>query len=80
MVWQQAVSITKIGADRDGSTQEMEMDQALRTAYTKTALHRMGIPFERAIKLDAVRIPLEGSVRRSNPQPATKPAQAAAGR
>ena len=56
------------------------MDQALRTAYTKTALYRMGIPFERAILLDAVRIPLEGSVRRSNPQPATKPARAAAGR
>ncbi|MDP1925743.1 MAG: hypothetical protein Q8K57_13295 [Thiobacillus sp.] len=56
------------------------MDQALRTAYTKTALHRMGIPFERAILLDAVRIPLEGSVRRSQQQPSTTPAQAAAGR
>ncbi len=53
------------------------MDQALRTAYTKTALHRMGIPFERAILLDAVRIPLEGSVRRMQQQAATKQRSAA---
>ncbi|WP_310445921.1 hypothetical protein [Thiobacillus sp.] len=43
-------------------------DDELRQAYQKTALHRMGIPFERAIQLDAVRIPLEGSVRRSTQQ------------
>lgn len=52
---------------------------ALRSAYQKTALHRMGIPFERAIKLDAVRIPLEGSVRRSQsiaPPPAKRRAAA----
>jgi hypothetical protein len=52
---------------------------ALRIAYEKTALHRMGIPFADAIRLDAVRIALEGSVRRSQPQPATTPAKAAAG-
>ncbi len=37
---------------------------ALRTAYEKTAFHRMGIPFDAAIKLDAVRIALEGSAKR----------------
>ena len=49
-------------------------DDELRQAYKKTALHRMGIPFERAIQLDAVRIPLEGSVRRPthSPVPAQK--------
>jgi hypothetical protein len=52
---------------------------ALRTAYLKTALHRMGIPFERAVKLDAVRIALEGSARRSTPHTSTTPARAAAG-
>jgi len=50
---------------------------ALRTAYAKTALARMGIPFERAIALESVRIALEGSARRSQPQPTAKPARAA---
>lgn len=50
---------------------------ALRTAYEKTALARMGIPFERAIKLEGVRIAMEGSVRRSTPQPSTRSAKTA---
>lgn len=44
-------------------------DDQLRTAYEKTVLHRMGIPIERAIELESVRIALEGSARRSMPQP-----------
>ncbi|MCK9386055.1 MAG: hypothetical protein M0Q15_15710 [Nevskia sp.] len=79
-----AAMVSRQRHDNPGQTgtdnQEQHMDQALRTAYLKTALHRMGIPFERAILLDAVRIPLEGSVRRSQQQPSTTPAQAAAGR
>ena len=59
--------------------QEPPMD-ALRTAYDKTALARMGIPFDRAIELASVRIALEGSVRRSQPQPSAKTARAAGGR
>lgn len=54
---------------------------ALRTAYAKTALARMGIPFERAIELASVRIALEGGVRRSAPQPTTaRTARAGGGR
>lgn len=53
---------------------------ALRTAYQKTAFYRLGIPFERAIELEGVRIALEGSARRSKPKPTTKPARAAGGR
>lgn len=53
---------------------------ALRTAYAKTAFARMGIPFERAMEREAVRIAVEGSARRSQPQPTTKPARAAGGR
>ena len=53
---------------------------ALRTAYDKTALARLGIPFERAMELESVRIALEGSVRRSQPQPTARPAHAAGGR
>lgn len=53
---------------------------ALRTAYAKTALARMGVPFDRAMELDSVRIALEGSARRSQPQPTAKPARAAGGR
>lgn len=53
---------------------------ALRTAYDKTALARLGIPFERAMALESVRIALEGSVRRSQPQPTARPAHAAGGR
>ncbi|MFZ5529595.1 MAG: hypothetical protein ACOY4U_00860 [Pseudomonadota bacterium] len=48
---------------------------ALRTAYDKTALARMGIPFERAIEIEAVRIALEGSARRCAPQPAVQSAK-----
>lgn len=40
-------------------------DGQLRIAYEKTAFFRMGIPFERAIQLEGVRIALGGSVRRS---------------
>lgn len=55
---------------------------ALRTAYAKTAFARMGIPFERAIKLEFVRVALEGSARRSQPThpDLAKPARAANGR
>ena len=57
------------------------MDEAaLRHAYTKTALFRIGIPFERAIKLESVRIALEGSARRCKPQPQVPAAKAAGGR
>lgn len=50
---------------------------ALRTAYQKTAFHRLGIPFERAIALEGVRIALEGSARRSKPQQSVRSAKAA---
>lgn len=33
-------------------------DEALRAEYHKTALHRMGIPFEQVIKSKAVRLVL----------------------
>ena len=33
-------------------------DETLRAEYQKTALHRMGIPFEQAIKSKAVRMVL----------------------
>lgn len=33
-------------------------DEILRAEYHKTALHRMGIPFEQAIKSKAVRLVL----------------------
>lgn len=46
------------------------MDEAaLRHAYTKTALHRLGITFERAVAIEGVRIAMEGSARRASPQP-----------
>ena len=50
-------------------------DAALREAYKKTAWFRLAIPFEQAIKIEGVRIALEGSARRS--QPTAQPAQAA---
>lgn len=54
---------------------------ALRTAYAKTALHRMSIPLDTALaRLPWLRGVLEGSARRSQPQPTTKPARAAGGR
>lgn len=54
------------------------MDEAaLRTAYEKTAMFRMGIPFERAVDLQSVRRALEGSARRSQPN-AAQPARTAA--
>lgn len=44
-------------------------DDELRQAYQKTALHRMGIPMERAIKkVSWLRGVLEGSARRSTQQ------------
>lgn len=55
------------------------MDEAaLRRAYEKTAPYRMGIPFERAVQIEGVRIALAGSARRASPQPVT--AKLAAGR
>lgn len=50
-------------------------ENQLRIAYTKTALHRIGVPFERAIRTAEVRRALEASARRSTPQTA-QPAQA----
>jgi hypothetical protein len=46
-------------------------DDQLRTAYEKTALHRMGIPLELALeRVSWLRSVLEGgSVRRRQPQP-----------
>jgi len=38
-------------------------DDQLRTAYEKTSLHRIGIPFERGIQIAGVRDAMEGSVR-----------------
>jgi len=54
---------------------------ALRTAYEKTDLHGMSIPLETAMaRLPWLREVLEGSARRSQPQPTAKPARAAGGR
>lgn len=54
---------------------------ALRTAYEKTALHRMGIPLETALaRLPWLRRVLDGSARHSQPQPTARPARAAGGR
>lgn len=36
--------------------------EALRAHYAKTALARMGIPFERGMQINAVRIVVEGAV------------------
>ena len=45
-------------------------DDQLRTAYEKTALHRMSIPLETALaRLPWLREVLGGSARRSMPQP-----------
>lgn len=55
-------------------------EKALRAAYEKTALHRMGLPFERAVDLEMVRIALEGSARRCAPKTTPQAAQAAGGR
>lgn len=38
-------------------------DELLRAHYANTALHRMGIPFERGMQIDAVRIAVEGAAR-----------------
>lgn len=54
-------------------------EQLLRRAYTKTALFRLGIAFERAVQSELVRRALEGSALRSKPQ-AVQPAMTAAGR
>lgn len=35
----------------------------LRAHYAKTALARMGIPFERGMQIEAVRIAIEGAAR-----------------
>jgi hypothetical protein len=51
-------------------------DDQLSTAYEKTALHRMGIPLERALeRVSWLRSVLEGgSVRQPQPMPAATPA------
>lgn len=54
----------------------MDDDAIMRNAYEKTALHRMGIPLERALQSASVRIVLEGSIKRARTQSAT-PASAA---
>lgn len=38
-------------------------EAALRAHYAKTALSRMGIPFERGIQIVAVKKALEGAIR-----------------
>ncbi len=54
---------------------------ALRTAYEKTALHRLSIPLETALaRLPWLRDVLEGSARRSQPQPTARPARTAGAR
>ena len=53
---------------------------ALRIEYEKTALHRMGIPMERALeRVSYLRGMLESGVKLNQrpQQPATKPARAA---
>lgn len=50
-------------------------EHQLRNAYAKTAMHRIGVPFERAVAIVEVRRALEASARRSKPQ-AAQPAQA----
>lgn len=51
------------------------MDESLlRIAYEQTAMHRVGVPFERAIAIKEVRRALEASVRRSADQ--AQPAKA----
>lgn len=37
--------------------------EALRAHYAKTALARMGIPFERGMQIEGVRIVVEGAAR-----------------
>jgi len=55
--------------------------EALRIEYEKTALHRMGIPMERALeRVSWLRGVLEGGVKRNQRQPAAKPARAAGAR
>lgn len=38
-------------------------DNELRTHYARTALSRMGVPFERGMQIEAVRIVVEGAAR-----------------
>lgn len=38
-------------------------DEALRAHYAQTALARMGVPFERGMEIEAVRIAVEGAAR-----------------
>lgn len=64
------------GKDRHPTTRSRNMDEhQLRNAYAKTAMHRIGVPFERAVAIVEVRRALEASARRSKPQ-AAQPAQA----
>lgn len=54
---------------------------AIRIEYEKTALHRMGIPMERAFeRVSWLRGMLESGSRRNQPQPAPRRVAAAGGR
>lgn len=54
---------------------------ALRTEYEKTALHRMGIPMERALeRVSWLRAMLESGAKRNQRQPAAKPVRVAGAR
>lgn len=54
---------------------------AIRIEYEKSALHRMGIPMERALaKVSWLRGMLESGVKRNQPQPAPRRVAAAGGR
>lgn len=59
----------------EGRREMSIVDDSLRTAYERTAMHRLGIPFERAVAIKEVRRALESSAARSTPQ-AAQPAQA----
>lgn len=43
----------------------MPTTEALREHYAKTALARMGIPFERGMQIESVRLAVEGAARRA---------------
>ena len=68
---------------RKASTALAQTALALRTEYEKTALHRMGIPMERALeRVSYLRGMLESGVKlnQRRQQPATTPARAAGSR
>jgi len=54
---------------------------ALQAEYEKTALHRMGIPMDRALaRVSYLRAVLEAGAKRNQRQPAATPARAAGAR